>query len=361
MMSSRATIRRRGSVAGSAAGTSRRGSAQVTEVQRARMLHSAVAVISEVGYREMSVTRVTGRARMSRRTFYDLFEDREDCFLAVFDEAVARVSEPVVSAYEGQTGWREQLRAGLGALLELLDEDQGIASLLILDALGAGPRVLERRAELLARLGAALHEGGLQVHKGRELPALTGEGVCGAVFGVVHSRLLIEQGRSMVELLGPLMGMIVLPYLGPAAARKEIERPSPKRAVGGGARVASGARRNRSGDPLAGLPMRVTYRTLRVLSAIAAEPSASNRLIAHQAEVADQGQISKLLTRLERLGLIHNAAGQGRQPTGEPNAWALTPRGIEVQQALQPAGPDHRDATGHATAGRRADAPERTR
>jgi DNA-binding MarR family transcriptional regulator len=78
--------------------------------------------------------------------------------------------------------------------------------------------------------------------------------------------------------------------------------------------------------------MRLTHRTLLVLAAIAAAPGASNRQIADAAGIHDQGQISKLLNRLERIGLIHNT-GQG-QPRGEPNAWTLTPRGHEVEAAL---------------------------
>jgi DNA-binding MarR family transcriptional regulator len=77
--------------------------------------------------------------------------------------------------------------------------------------------------------------------------------------------------------------------------------------------------------------MRLTYRTLRVLSAIATLPDASNREIADHAGVADQGQISKLLARLERLELIHNT---GPITKGEPNAWQLTPKGHEIQQAV---------------------------
>jgi DNA-binding PadR family transcriptional regulator len=80
--------------------------------------------------------------------------------------------------------------------------------------------------------------------------------------------------------------------------------------------------------------MRLTYRTLRVLTAISEQPGASNREVAVHAEVADQGQISKLLARLERLGLIQNT-GEG-QPSGEPNAWLLTSRGEEILNASRP-------------------------
>jgi chromosome segregation and condensation protein ScpB len=79
--------------------------------------------------------------------------------------------------------------------------------------------------------------------------------------------------------------------------------------------------------------MRLTYRTVRVLLAIASQPDSSNRQVATAAGIADQGQISKLLARLYTLGLIQNA---GRDPAkGEPNAWSLTPRGHDVTHAIQ--------------------------
>jgi DNA-binding MarR family transcriptional regulator len=81
--------------------------------------------------------------------------------------------------------------------------------------------------------------------------------------------------------------------------------------------------------------MRITYRTLRVLGAIADHPGASNRTVGEAADTFDQGQISKLLARLEGLGLIENTSGNDHKPTGEPNAWRLTQRGEEIERALQ--------------------------
>jgi len=117
--------------------------------------------------------------------------------------------------------------------------------------------------------------------------------------------------------------MIVQPYLGPAAAQKELERPAVT-AVGEAPRVPA--------DPFKDLPIRVTYRTARVLATIAADPGASNRYIGTAAGAPDQGQVSKLLGRLQRSGLIENY-GAGHA-SGEPNAWRLTPRGQAVHAAL---------------------------
>jgi AcrR family transcriptional regulator/DNA-binding MarR family transcriptional regulator len=310
----------------------REGGVQVADLQRARMLRSAAEVIAEHGYEQMTVARVAGGARVSRRTFYDMFEDREDCFLAVFDDAIVQARRLVIGAWEAEKGWREQVRETLTVLLGFFDRDPRIARLLIVDALKAGPRVLDRRARLLDEVSGLLQELAERGRLIRRVPPLTGEGVIGAVLGVIHTRLSQKKRGSLIELVGPLMGIIVLPYQGPAAAQRELERPTPSSPHAAGAHELKPM-----GDPLAGLQMRITYRTLRVLSVIASKPGTSNRQIAEGAGVSDQGQISKLLARLERLGLVQNAVvtvDHRAQPTGEPNAWRLTSRGQEV--ARQP-------------------------
>jgi AcrR family transcriptional regulator len=303
------------------------------------VLAAMTEAVVEQGAGSMTVGHIVARAGVSRRTFYELFEDREDCFLAALDDAVAHAAVVVLPAYSGETVWREQIRAGLAALLELFDEEPGLARLCVVEALGAGPRALEHRARVLDILIDVVDRGSAEAKGERKPPRLAAEGLVGAVLAVIHTRFLqadsVGAGAKskpsaptapLADLLNPLMGMIVLPYLGTAAARKELARPAPApqqdRAV----------RTRRSGDPLEGLGMRLTYRTLRVLAAIADHPRASNREIADGAEVADQGQISKLLSRLESLGLIHNH-GAG-QPSGAPNAWNLTPRGEEIHLAL---------------------------
>jgi AcrR family transcriptional regulator len=324
---------------GSGGPVRREGSAGVSEVQRARMLSAAVRVVSEHGYQKMSVARVAGGARVSRRTFYDVFEDREDCFLAIFEDALERAGARVSGAYEssgaGGDKWCERVRNALTALLVFFDEEPRVASLLVVDALAAGPRVLECRAEVLQGLSARLHRDGSLAGNASKIARLTGEGVIGAVLSVIHTRISQKDPVATLELLNPLMGMIVLPYLGQAAAQRELGRPTPKgsRSAKLSARSSEGSLAG--GDPLEGLPMRITYRTLRVLGAIADHPGASNRTVGEAADTYDQGQISKLLARLEKLGLIANSSGNGHRPTGEPNAWRLTRRGGEIERALR--------------------------
>jgi AcrR family transcriptional regulator len=331
-MSSRVSASRPSAASGTSKGPSghvgasaRVGGTQVSDVQRVRMLRAGMEVVNERGYGGMSVARITGRAGVSRRTFYDLFEDREDCFMAIWEQAVARAFALVREMASDSGSWREQLRAGLAGLLALFDDEPMLGSVLVIDALAAGPRVLERRAHVLNRVSEVLDRGRLESKGGVELPTLTAEGVVGAVLAVVHARMLERGRRPLIELHGPLMGMIVLPYLGPAEAASELALAAPK--------IARRPSKRHTRNPLEELDMRLTYRTLRVLAAIAAYPGASNRLIADTAGVQDQGQISKLLTRLETLGLITNT-GRG-QARGEPNAWVLTVKGEQIEHSIE--------------------------
>jgi len=299
---------------------------RVAEIQRQRLLAAMALVASERGSANASVAHVVARAGVSRRTFYELFEDREACFLAAFDQAVQRGAEVVLPAYGAQDRWRERIRAGLAALLQFLDEEPGMARLAVVEALGAGPRALEHRARVLAALIAAVDAGRAEMSRARphrDPPPLTAEGVVGAVVAVIHARVARGSERQkLTSLLGELMGVIVLPYLGPAAAQKELHKPTPP--------LQTKPRQPR--DPLEGLKMRLTYRTLRALAAVAANPGASNRKLADAAGIVDQGQASKLFTRLEDLGLIENT-GEGHA-RGARNAWALTPRGEQVAQSM---------------------------
>ncbi len=308
----------------------------VEEIQRSRLLAAAAAVIDEVGYEQTSVQGIATRARVSRRTFYELFGNREACLEALLEEATGRVERELEAAGLESLGWRERVRGGLWAILSFLDGEPVLARICVVQALHGGPVVVECRERILARLAAVLDEGRREGSRGGECTLVTAEGLVGGAFGVIYARLRSGDRRPLTGLLDELMGMIALQYLGARAARREQGRPAPTPARVPGARGSvNGARLER--DPLGDLPMRLTYRTALVLQCIAERPLASNRLVANSAGVTDPGQISKLLRRLERLGLAVNTGG-GHQ-SGEPNAWKLTALGYEVERRLSIAAP----------------------
>jgi AcrR family transcriptional regulator/DNA-binding MarR family transcriptional regulator len=313
------------------------GRERVGELQRARILAAMTELVGERGVGPVTVAHVVGRSGVSRRTFYELFEDREGCLLAAFDHAIECAAAVVRPAYAAAGGvWEEQVRAALAALLDFLAREPALGHLCVVDALAAERPVLERRAHIVDVLVNAVHRGARvqdRAHpheradprdrKGRGPARIVAEGVVGAVLAVIHARLCEPQPKPLTGLLNPLMGIVVLPYLGPVAAERELARPTPR------VRRRPAAQSN----PLRELDMRLTYRTVRVLLAISEHPAASGRQVADAAGVSDQGQMSKLLWRLEHLGLIHNTASQ--RGKGEPNAWTLTRRGQDIEQAIR--------------------------
>jgi len=302
---------------------------QVTQIQRSRMLAAAVEAVEEVGYARMTVAQVIGRARVSRKTFYDVFTDREDCFLAAFEQALSQARAIAQEAFAQEPSWRDGVRAALARLLMFMDDEPGLAKLCIVEALGAGERVLDRRAKVLEEAAEVIDRGRGVSNAIREPPEVTAEGVVGAIFAVLHTRVLERGQERLTDLLGPLMSMIVLPYLGARAAGRELSKPPVETSREDRPRTMA-----RHKDPLEGLNMRLTYRTVRVLMVIAEHPGASNREIAEGSGIVDQGQISKLMNRLARLKLVENL-GEG-QERGAANAWHLTPRGAQVERATRP-------------------------
>ncbi len=306
--------------------------AQITEIQRSRLLAAAVGTVEEIGYERATVARITGRAKVSRRTFYELFANREECLAAVLDDVVDAIRGEIAAAGIDRLAWRERVRRGLWTILSFLDREPALARVCVVQALRGGPVLLERREAILARLAAVVDEGRFEGVRGAECTPLTAEGLVGAAFTIVYARLLRGERGPLTDLLGELLGMIVLPYQGAAAARREQARPVPAAPVGVRPFPVIEATPVVA-DPLGGVTMRLTYRTARVLEGIADHPGASNRQVSEYGGIADQGQVSKLLRRLESLGLL-STTGPGHLK-GEPNAWTLTATGEQVAQSIR--------------------------
>jgi AcrR family transcriptional regulator len=281
--------------------------------QRARIIAATIAVATEHDVGGVTVSRVITKARISRRTFYELFGDAEDCVCAAYEQILGRAALRARPAYEAEKRWVDRVRAGLCAALEFFDEQPQFSRLCFLQAPAAGEQMLVCRARLVRSLAEALDEGYASERSSRVRPGLLSQAAIGGVLEILHTRLLAGQAIDLAQLSGQLMAVIVLPYLGPAAARRELERGT--RSVG--ERPAFKTRRESVTRP----PTRLTYRTLLALSTIAENPGLSNRQISDRVGIKDQGQISKLLARLCELGLIEN--GGAGQVHGVANAWRL--------------------------------------
>jgi AcrR family transcriptional regulator/DNA-binding MarR family transcriptional regulator len=320
----------------------RRPGGHVAEMQRQRLLTATLGVVAEGGVPAVTIASVSQRAGVSRRTYYELFGDREACLIAAFDHGVTRAAETVAPIVESDASWRVRVRAGLVALLGFFEENPALARLMVLEVMTVGPATIQRRARIAERLSTFIDQGRLESASQEACSPLTAEAVVGAVLSVIQTRVLEHEhprpgaSLSLLELTGQLMGVIVHPYLGAQAARKEIDMPPPAPSRRGRPRRPrdddNSSQKAVEQDPFKGLSMRLTHRTALVLASVAQAPGASNKQIAKAAGIADEGQTSRLLVRLERYGLVEN---QGAQPaTGEAKAWTLTPRGHGILRAV---------------------------
>lgn len=313
---------------GSGSETSGFGRAQLAQIQRARIIAGANVAAAEHGAANVSVAEIVTRAGVSRRTFYEQFADRDECLVAAFDEALTAVAAPVLLAVGAERRWVDRLRAGIGAFLAFLDEEPLLGRMLVCESLSGGPALVARRAKVMSALAAFVADGAEQSRLGAGIATLQAEGSVGGALTVLQTLLVTGKREPYVGLCGPLTAMVAMPYIGAARAQRELERPAPVVDKRG-----RGKREEGLLEPLKGTGLRLTYRTLRVLAAIGESTGASNREVGALAGISDQGQMSKLLRRLERAELVENVGAVPRQ--GGANAWRLTSAGQQLARSIE--------------------------
>ena len=189
------------------------GRERVREVQRARLLQAALDVVGEYGWEGMSVERVTRRAGVSGRAFYQVFGSRENCFLVVFDGAVERLSVVAAQGFEQEGDWVGRLRGAVATLLEFLEYEPAIRRLVLIEAQEVGPRVTESRAGMLQELVVAIDQGRRETAPGHRPPHSAAKDALDGALGVLErwllqprllrqSYLLEPQPVPLTELLG---------------------------------------------------------------------------------------------------------------------------------------------------------------
>jgi AcrR family transcriptional regulator len=195
----------------------------VRAVQRERLLAGMLRATAHLGYREVSVQDVLDRAGVSRPTFYEHFENKDDCFLAAFDAAAGRLRQRLETAGEDAEHWRERLRGALEELLRFVSEEPDAAMSLIVDARAACPPALRRRDELLDRFASCLDTQVRTETPADEPPsAIAAAGIVGGIEALLYSRLNRGETDDLKSLLPSLMYFAVLPYEGREAASEEL-------------------------------------------------------------------------------------------------------------------------------------------
>jgi AcrR family transcriptional regulator len=191
------------------------------EAHRRRAVAAMAEAVGEHGYAGTTVEDILSRAGMSRRTFYQLFSNREECFLATYDAALEEAMERLALAHGGNgRRWTGQVEVALAALFEYLAAEPGLARVWLVEAPSLGPAGIERHertmrqlAERLAGLRADGDGGGAN---GQGTVAF--EASIGAVHRVVQARLLAGRADELPE-LAPHMARVVRGLVSPGQER----------------------------------------------------------------------------------------------------------------------------------------------
>ena len=196
----------------------------IARSQRERLLEAAARIVATKGYAAATVGDLTKEAGVSRTTFYELYEDKEACFLAAYDNAVEALVRRVIAAYESEQGWPDRAAAGLATLLEALAEQPALARLALVDIGSAGPAAQRRYRAAVQRLTPLFDEGRDFAPGGRNLPANTSRMAIGGVTGLISDELLADRAEQLPGLLSDVLFATLVPYIGPDAAAREVDR-----------------------------------------------------------------------------------------------------------------------------------------
>jgi AcrR family transcriptional regulator len=194
----------------------------VVHNQRERLIAGLAEAIAENGYSGTTIAHITRHAAVSRRTFYEHFSSKDECFVAAYDTVMAELRERVSTGFESAEDWPHAVRAGIGAMLEFLAAEPHLARLCMVEALVAGPVVVERYDAAIQSFVPYFKEG----REGRapevlsRLSPTTEEALVGGMVSLISRRIIAGKAEELEELLPDLVEFILTPYLGSAEAAK---------------------------------------------------------------------------------------------------------------------------------------------
>src|SRR5262245_29064500 len=172
----------------------------VRESQHWRMIEAITEAIGKHGYAAASVAHVIAIAGVSRKTFYEHFRDKEDCFLVAYEVLSVRTAEALIAAGAAHPAGKTRRRVQLTTYFETLMRDPIAARVFVVDVLGAGPRALAARERLDATSGLATF--------GHEVDELRRTAIIGGVNALTTAALLESRDAKLRQLIDPVCAFI---------------------------------------------------------------------------------------------------------------------------------------------------------
>jgi AcrR family transcriptional regulator len=206
----------------------------VRHTQRARMLAAMVDAVAEKGFARISVADVVERAGVSRKTFYEQFANKEECFLAAYDAGVDGLLAAIDDALaELAPDWLAAARRAVEVYLERMAGGPAFARAFLIEVLGAGPHALARRDAVQERFAAQL--AAIHRRARADIPEIPAVGphvfraAVGAVNELVTAHVLERGAETLPELAGAILDVHLALLVGRELATRIATPPADPR------------------------------------------------------------------------------------------------------------------------------------
>jgi len=187
------------------------------------MLLATAELVAERGYQKTTIELIAKTARVALVTFYEHFANKEECFLAAFDESVAAAAEVFTELIDSEQPWVDQISTGLEVFLEMVAAEQARAKLCIVESQAASAAALARYHAMLESIAPKLREGRELNPRSERLPDGLEVAIAGGVMWLIHQRLTTDRVDDLKGLLPEMLQVTLMPYVGEAEAARAAE------------------------------------------------------------------------------------------------------------------------------------------
>jgi AcrR family transcriptional regulator len=194
----------------------------VAHNQRERLIAGLAEAVAEHGYSGTTIAHITSHAAVSRRTFYEHFSSKDECFVAAYDTVMNELRGRVEAGFEGAADWPHAVRSGIAAMLAFLAAEPHLARLCMVEALVAGPVVVERYDAAIQSFVPYFQSGreGRSPEVLARLSPTTEEALVGGMVSLISRRIIAGKAEQLEKLLPDLVEFTLTPYLGSEEAAK---------------------------------------------------------------------------------------------------------------------------------------------
>jgi AcrR family transcriptional regulator len=187
----------------------------VAENQRQRLITGVIEAVAEHGYGATTIAQITGAAKLSRRTFYEHFSNKEDCFSAAYEVSFSYIRDEMLAAAAGQEEWPRRVRAGLAGLLSMFAEHPELATFFLIAPTNAGDEMADRHHLAMRELVSGLIEGAPKAPSGSgKASEIREQALAGGISRLIVRKVTVGEAEELPELLPALVELVLRPFLG---------------------------------------------------------------------------------------------------------------------------------------------------